>query len=88
MHPVGCAISLIVVDDLTVAPVAVIAATQAFSEVTGLEHVPVMSIDEELTVLLVIRSVQGHSISGLRPLLRSVILFLNMVGKPPDLYPT
>ena len=44
-------------------------------------YLPVVMIDEVFTVDLVILSLHGHSISGLRPLLRLVMLFITIFGR-------
>ena len=46
---------------------------QSLSEFMIALHVPVVWIDEEFTVLLLMRSLHGHSIKGLSPLFKFVV---------------
>ena len=81
MHPDGSDSCLTVAEELTWAPVAVIASEQDFSDVIGALQVPVVRIVDDLTRVFVMRSEQGHSTRGLRPLLRLVMLLRTLSGR-------
>merc|ERR1711892_598869 len=80
IHPAGSVGSSTEVELVTWVPVAMIAAVQALIVSIGALQVSAVKIEEEVMVLFVIRSLQGHSIKGLRPLCRFVMLLLTMAG--------